>query len=90
MNPISSPAHTFRAIDVIRKKRDGGELSPDEIERLINAYTRDEIPDYQVSAWLMAVAAARHDPRRNGSAYRCDVASGEVLDLIFSSRKESR
>ena len=46
---------TFRAIDVIRKKRDGIELSQAEIEGLVNAYTNADIPDYQVSAWLMAV-----------------------------------
>ena len=55
MNPTPSSAQAFRAIDVIRKKRDGIELSGDEIESLVNAYTRDDIPDYQVAAWLMAV-----------------------------------
>lgn len=44
----------MRAQDLIEKKRDGGELSPDEIAFLIRGYTRDEIPDYQISAWLMA------------------------------------
>ena len=55
MNRPVEPAQTFRALDVIRKKRDGGELSAGEIESLVNAYTRGDIPDYQVSAWLMAV-----------------------------------
>src|SRR5262249_16536477 len=41
--------------DLIRRKRDGGELDRKEIEFLINSYTRDSIPDYQMSAWLMAV-----------------------------------
>ena len=41
--------------DLIRKKRDGIELQRKEIEFLINGYTADEIPDYQMSAWLMAV-----------------------------------
>src|SRR5262245_63561664 len=41
--------------DLIRKKRDGGELLLNEIEHLIQGYTRDVIPDYQMSAWLMAV-----------------------------------
>ena len=40
---------------MIRKKRDGGELSRAEIEAFVDAYTQGEIPDYQVSAWLMAV-----------------------------------
>lgn len=45
----------MRPQDLIEKKRDGGELSRDEIAFLIRGYTRDEIPDYQMSAWLMAV-----------------------------------
>jgi pyrimidine-nucleoside phosphorylase len=40
---------------LIEKKRDGGELSADEIKSLIDAFTRNEIPDYQMSAWAMAV-----------------------------------
>src|SRR5258708_31139742 len=48
-----APNH-MRAVDLIRKKRDSGEHSRDEIDYLISAYTRDEIPDYQMAAWLMA------------------------------------
>ena len=44
----------FRAIDIIRKKRDGGELTRPEIEFLVRGYTAGQIPDYQASAWLMA------------------------------------
>jgi thymidine phosphorylase len=46
---------TFDAIDVIRTKRDGGRLSPAQIRWVIDAYTRGEVPDEQVSALLMAV-----------------------------------
>ena len=45
----------MRPVDLIRKKRDGGEHSRDEIATLVNGYTRGDIPDYQMSAWLMAV-----------------------------------
>src|ERR1700730_5512608 len=45
----------MRAVDLIRKKRDSGELSREEISYLISGYTRGEIPDYQMAAWLMAV-----------------------------------
>jgi pyrimidine-nucleoside phosphorylase len=71
----------FRAIDVIRRKRDGGELSGAEIEGLISAYTRGEIPDYQVSAWLMAVVL--RGMTRSETAALTDVMlrSGEILDL---------
>jgi pyrimidine-nucleoside phosphorylase len=44
----------MRAVDLIRKKRDSGEFSREEIDFLISGYTRGEIPDYQMSAWLMA------------------------------------
>jgi pyrimidine-nucleoside phosphorylase len=45
----------MRAVDLIRKKRDSGELSREEIEFLVSGYTRGDIPDYQMAAWLMAV-----------------------------------
>src|SRR2546422_2180074 len=44
----------MRAVDLIRKKRDSGEHSREEIEFLISGYTRGEIPDYQMASWLMA------------------------------------
>ena len=49
----------MRAVDLIRKKRDSGELSRDEIAFLVTGYTRGEIPDYQMAAWLMADSRAR-------------------------------
>ncbi|HVO58388.1 MAG TPA: thymidine phosphorylase [Dongiaceae bacterium] len=44
----------MRVLDLIRKKRDAGEHSRDELAFLVLGYTRGEIPDYQMSAWLMA------------------------------------
>ena len=41
-------------VELIEKKRDGGELEADEIHWLIDAYTVDEVPDYQMAALLMA------------------------------------
>jgi pyrimidine-nucleoside phosphorylase/thymidine phosphorylase len=43
-----------RIVDLIRAKRDGEELTLEDFERLVNGYTRNEIPDYQMSAFLMA------------------------------------
>jgi pyrimidine-nucleoside phosphorylase len=77
----SSLAHNFRAIDVIRKKRDGQDLSRDEIEGLVAAYTRGDIPDYQVSAWLMAVVLRGMTRAETAALTDAMLHSGEVLGL---------
>ena len=79
----TSASPTFRAIDVIRKKRDGVELSRDEIEGLVNAYTIGDIPDYQVSAWLMAVVLKGMTRPETAALTDAMLHSGDVLD--FSS-----
>jgi pyrimidine-nucleoside phosphorylase len=81
VSQTASHLQTFRAIDVIRKKRDAGELSQAEIEFLVQAYTAGEIPDYQASAWLMAVLL--RGMTRDETAWLTDAMlhSGEVLDL---------
>ena len=45
----------MRTVDLIHRKRDGEELTPEEIAALVDGYTRNEIPDYQMSAFLMSV-----------------------------------
>jgi len=79
--PHGSAGETFRAIDVIRKKRDGVELSRGEIEGLVSAYTTGEIPDYQVSAWLMAVVLRGMTRPETAALTDAMLRSGEVLDL---------
>jgi pyrimidine-nucleoside phosphorylase len=81
VNPPPASTQSFRAIDVIRKKRDGGELSRSEIESLVNAYTRGDIPDYQVSAWLMAVVLRGMTRPETAALTDAMLRSGEVLDL---------
>jgi pyrimidine-nucleoside phosphorylase/thymidine phosphorylase len=81
VSPTPEPAQAFRAIDVIRKKRDGGEMSSGEIESLVNAYTRGDIPDYQVSAWLMAVVLKGMTRAETAALTDAMLHSGEVLDL---------
>ena len=83
MNPLLPAGDNFRAIDVIRKKRDGIELSEAEISSLVSAYTRDEIPDYQVSAWLMAVVLRGMTRGETAALTDAMLRSGEVLDLSF-------
>jgi len=81
VNPTTASTRTFRAIDVIRKKRDGGELSRNEIESLVNDYTRGDIPDYQVSAWLMAVVLLGMTRAETAALTDAMLRSGEILDL---------
>jgi pyrimidine-nucleoside phosphorylase/thymidine phosphorylase len=80
---VSQPpeTQTVRAIDVIRKKRDGAELSSSEIEYLVHAYTHGEIPDYQVSAWLMAVILRGLTRAETSVLTHAMLRSGDVLDL---------
>ncbi len=66
---------------MIRKKRDGIELSQAEIEGLVNAYTNADIPDYQVSAWLMAVVLKGMTRPETAALTDAMLHSGDVLDL---------
>ncbi|HEY3768695.1 MAG TPA: thymidine phosphorylase [Candidatus Angelobacter sp.] len=67
--------------DIIRKKRDGAELQRAEIEFLVNGYTRDEIPDYQMSAWLMAVLLRGMSRAELAALTESMLNSGQVLDF---------
>jgi pyrimidine-nucleoside phosphorylase len=80
---LSTAPQMFRAIDVIRKKRDGIELSRSEIESLVNAYTKGDTPDYQVSAWLMAVVLKGMSRAETAALTDAMLHSGDVLDLSF-------
>jgi len=68
-------------LEVISRKRDGGEHSPEEIEFLVSGYVRGEIPDYQMAAWLMAVCTRGMTRAETLALTQAMVASGEVLDL---------
>jgi pyrimidine-nucleoside phosphorylase len=71
----------MRAVDLIRKKRDSGEHTREEIDFLISGYTRDEIPDYQIAAWLMAVWLRGLNRSELAALTGSMLYSGEVLDL---------
>lgn len=71
----------IRAVDVIRKKRDGAELSRAEIEYLVRGSTTGEIPDYQVSAWLMAALLRGLTRTETAALTDAMLRSGDVLDL---------
>lgn len=68
-------------IDLIRKKRDGGELSREEINYLISGASRNTIPDYQLAAWLMATVCRGLSPAEIASLTEAMLRSGEILDF---------
>src|ERR1700758_1235617 len=71
----------MRAVDLIRKKRDSGEHSRDEIDFLVAGYTRGEIPDYQMAAWLMAVWLRGMSRSELAALTEAMLYSGEVLNF---------
>lgn len=71
----------MRAVDVIGKKRDGGELTREEIRFFVEGITRGEIQDYQVSAWAMAVLLRGMTPRETTELTLAMADSGKRLDL---------
>src|SRR5580692_6109615 len=73
----------MRAVDLIRKKRDSGEHSREEIDYLISAYTRDEIPDYQMAAWLMAAWLRGLSRAELAALTEAMLHSGEVVDHSY-------
>src|SRR5688572_7150544 len=71
----------MRTVDLIQRKRDGEELNAEELTFLVEGYTRGEIPDYQLSAFLMAVFFAGMTDREVSSLTECMLRSGQTLDL---------
>lgn len=71
----------MRAVDLIRKKRDAGEHSREEIEFLVGGYTRGDIPDYQMAAWLMAVWLRGMTRAELAALTEAMLHSGEVMDF---------
>ena len=68
-------------VDIIRKKRDGGRLTKEEIDFFINGYVGGTVPDYQVSALMMAIFFKGMDDEETGDLTQAMLHSGEVLDL---------
>ncbi|SPE32737.1 Pyrimidine-nucleoside phosphorylase [Candidatus Sulfopaludibacter sp. SbA3] len=71
----------MRTVDLIQRKRDGEELAPEEIEFLVEGYTNGDIPDYQVSSFLMAVYFSGMSDREVSRLTECMLRSGETVDL---------
>ncbi|HMM21295.1 MAG TPA: pyrimidine-nucleoside phosphorylase [Selenomonadales bacterium] len=71
----------MRIVDHIVSKRDGLEMSAEEIRELIQAFTAGTIPDYQMSAWLMAVYFRGMTDRETAALTMAMAQSGETVDL---------
>ena len=71
----------MRAVDIIIKKRDHLELTPEEIKFFVEGFTKGLIPDYQLAAWAMAVLLNGMTPEETASLTMAMARSGDILDL---------
>lgn len=71
----------MRMVDIIEKKRDGKELTTQEISFFIEGYTKGDIPDYQASALAMAIYFQDMNDRERADLTRAMVNSGDTIDL---------
>ena len=71
----------MRAVEIIAKKRDGHTLTREEIDFFVQGFTRGEIPDYQVSAWAMAILIRGMNAEETIALTLAMAHSGHVLDL---------
>lgn len=71
----------IRPAELIQRKRDGAELGDDELHELVLGYTRDEVPDYQMAAFLMAVYFKGLSGRETFALTDAMIASGETIAL---------
>lgn len=71
----------MRMYDIIMKKRNGGVLSPEEIRFFVEGYTKSEIPDYQVSALMMAIYFQKMTEDETSELTMAMAKSGDMLDL---------
>lgn len=71
----------MRVYDIIKKKRDGLSLTTEEINYFIENYTNDNIPDYQISALLMAIYLNKLDKRETLDLTKAIINSGDTYDL---------
>lgn len=71
----------MRMVDLIEKKRDGFELSTEEIQHIVTGYTAGDIPDYQMSAFLMAIYFKNMTDRERADLTLAMAGSGDQIDL---------
>ena len=73
----------MRTVDLIHQKRDGEELSPEDIATLVDGYLSGEIPDYQMSSFLMATYFSGMSDREVSAMTERMIASGETIARSF-------
>jgi pyrimidine-nucleoside phosphorylase len=84
---IAPTRGTIRPAELIQRKRDGAELAADEIGELVLAYARDEVPDYQMAAFCMAIYFQGLSGAETHALTDAMVRSGETVDLSQLGRK---
>ena len=81
MSATGAAPRQYRVVDLIRRKRDGGKLSPEEISYVVAGYTAGAIPDYQMSALLMAILLRRMTEEELAALTEAMLSSGQVLNF---------
>src|SRR5512145_434089 len=74
-------AVAIRPADLIERKRNGEELSEEEIEELVLGFTSGDVPDYQMSAWCMAVYFKGLTGRETHALTDAMIRSGDTIDV---------
>ena len=71
----------MRAVDLILKKKNGEPMTTQEINCLVNGFVNNEVPDYQMAAWMMAVCFQGMDSAETGALTEAMIRSGAQVDL---------
>lgn len=71
----------MRAVDLILKKKNGEPMTTQEINCIVNGFVNNEVPDYQMAAWMMAVCFQGMDSTETGALTEAMIRSGAQVDL---------
>ena len=79
--PLTTLQYPMRPTDMIDQKRQGKNHSQEDLEAFVQGYVAGDVPDYQVSAWLMAVCWHGMSPQETADLTQIMADSGDILDL---------